>query len=169
MEYRINSQKILLSACLYGWNVRYNGLKLLYSHPILEEWKKMEILLPFCPEVEGGLEVPRPPAEIDGGDGVDVLSGKASVVTKKLNDIRQQFLAGAEKTVNIIRKHNIGLAILKSKSPSCGYGKIYDGTFSGVTKDGNGVTTALLLQEGVAVFTEDQIEEAWQHWCSMHG
>ena len=115
-------------------------------------------LVPVCPEQLGGLSTPRPPAEIVGGDGADVLDGSASVITVDGEDKTSEFLGGAHQTLEIAKSHNAAHAVLKSKSPSCGCGQIYDGTFSGKLGAGDGVTAVLLRRHGISVMTEADIE-----------
>lgn len=144
---------IILSACLAGVDCRYDGGHNLqpFFHKL---WKDGKALL-VCPESLGGLCIPRPPAEIAGGDGHDVLAGHAGVKNKLGVDITKEFLHGAEKVLQLAQKHRITMAILKERSPSCGSVRIYDGTFSRVTKEGMGVTAALLQQNGIKVFSEE--------------
>ena len=115
-------------------------------------------LVPVCPEQLGGLPTPRPPAEIVGGDGADVLDGAASVITVDGEDKTSEFLDGAHQTLEIATSQNATHAVLKSRSPSCGCGQIYDGTFTGKLSDGDGVTAALLRRHGIQVVTEADIE-----------
>jgi uncharacterized protein YbbK (DUF523 family) len=107
-----------------------------------------------CPEEDGGLGTPRPAAEIVGGDGADVLKGTARVLTKGGVDVTEEYLAGARYAVEAARAAGAESAILKARSPSCGSGCIYDGSFSRTLKGGDGVTAALLRAEGVEVFSE---------------
>ena len=104
-------------------------------------------LLPVCPEQLGGLPTPRLSSEIVGGTGEDVLDGNARVYTKDGDDITQIFLRGANETLNLARLLKADLIILRQNSPSCGCGHIYDGTFTGTIRQGNGVTSALLARE----------------------
>jgi uncharacterized protein YbbK (DUF523 family) len=113
-----------------------------------------------CPEVAGGLSVPRPPAEIVGGDGVQVLKGPAKVITREGADVTEAFRAGAEHAVAIARSLAIRVAVLKSRSPSCGSTQIYDGSFTGHLHDGDGVAAAALTDAGVRVFDELHLEDA---------
>ncbi|MFC4076767.1 DUF523 domain-containing protein [Salinithrix halophila] len=114
--------------------------------------------LPVCPEQLGGLPTPRPPAEIIGGDGEDVLDGKAKVIDNTGKDVTPEFLAGAREVLDMARSVGATEAILKERSPSCGSCMIYDGTFSGVKKPGLGVTAALLRRHGIRVTSE----ETWE-------
>jgi uncharacterized protein YbbK (DUF523 family) len=130
------------------------------DHPKLEQWLGEGRLIAFCPEVEGGLPTPRPPAEIIGGDGVDVMIGEAKVHNINGIDVTELYLLGAQKALQIAQAHDVRLAILKSRSPSCGNAFIYDGQFSNTLKPGKGVTAALLERNGIRVFNEEEIEEA---------
>ncbi len=114
--------------------------------PFIERMARGE-LLPVCPEQLGGLPTPRPPSEIVGGTGEDVLDGNARIYTKDGDDVTQAFLRGADETLNLARLVKADLIILRQNSPTCGCGCIYDGTFTGTIRQGNGVTTALLLRE----------------------
>ncbi|GLV52861.1 hypothetical protein TBS_34230 [Thermobispora bispora] len=154
-------ERILVSACLLGRPVRYDGRAKTSHDELLARWRAEGRLVPFCPEVEGGLPVPRPPAEIEGGTGGEaVLSGAARVRTATGEDVTEAFLAGARRALEAARKAGARIAILKEGSPSCGSLRIYDGTFQGRTAPGQGVTTALLERHGVRVFSEDRIPEA---------
>jgi uncharacterized protein YbbK (DUF523 family) len=107
-----------------------------------------------CPEEDGGLATPRPPAEIVGGDGHDVLAGRAQVMTATGRDVTQIYIDGARKALEAAKAAGATRAILKSRSPSCGKGVIYDGTFSRTPSIGDGVTAALLAQNGIEVSPE---------------
>ncbi len=153
-------EKILISACLLGEKVRYTGEVYPVQSEFIIGWERESRLVPFCPEVEGGLGVPRFPSEIQGGEGIDVLSGRCRVMDKEGNDVTSQFLAGADKAIRLINQHHIKMAVLKSGSPACGQCKIYDGFFRGRMKKGDGVLTAGLKQWGVTVFNERDLEKA---------
>ena len=148
---------ILISACLLGRNVKYSGGNNLC--PRLAKYYNTDDFIAICPECFGVLPIPRPPAEIQGGSGEDVLSGNATVADKNGKDVTQNFISGAQKALAYAKKHNANCAILKSRSPSCGCGMIYDGSFNGGKKAGNGVTAALFLQHGIKVYTEETITE----------
>ncbi|GGO82642.1 DUF523 domain-containing protein [Nonomuraea cavernae] len=154
-------ERILVSACLMGRRVRYDGGAKASADAVLAAWRREGRLVPFCPEVEGGLAVPRPAAEIERGlGGAAVLAGDARVLTADGSDVTAQFLAGARAALDAARADGVRLAVLKEGSPSCGALAVYDGTFSGRRVPGQGVTTALLERHGVRVFTEDQLDEA---------
>jgi uncharacterized protein YbbK (DUF523 family) len=152
--------KILVSSCLLGAKVRYHGGDAALEHPILERWRQEGHIVPICPEVEGGLPTPRPPAEMQGGTGAAVLQRVAFVRRRDGVDVTGQFVRGAEAAVALARQHGITIALLKDLSPSCGSTTVYDGRFSGQRTAGEGVTAAALRQEGVLVFSESQIEAA---------
>lgn len=145
---------ILVSACLCGVNCKYNGLNNL-KEPILKLVREGNAML-VCPEQLGGLETPRPPSEIVNGTGKEVLIGNSKVLSNKGIDVSKQFIKGANEVLNLAKLTNANLVILKAKSPSCGIGKIYDGTFNGILKEGNGVTAELLIQNGFKVINEDE-------------
>jgi uncharacterized protein YbbK (DUF523 family) len=155
--------KILVSACLIGENVRYNGRVKVDESSWLKGWKLQGRLVPFCPEVAGGLPVPRHCSEISGHDGRTVLYADARVMNIKGKDVTQYFLTGGQKTLELARLHNIKLAVLKDGSPSCGSTYIYDGSFSGIKKPGKGITTVLLEENSIRVFSEREIPEAVEY------
>jgi uncharacterized protein YbbK (DUF523 family) len=142
---------ILVSACLCGTNCKYSGGNNLNSEvlQLLAEGKA----IPVCPEQLGGLTTPRPTAEISGGTGADVLEGRAEVLTSSGADVTDNFTRGAREALSIAKAAGAREAILKAKSPSCGCGLIYDGTFSGRLVEGNGVTAELLIRNGIIVKT----------------
>lgn len=151
--------KILISACLLGQPVRYDGKGKLFSHPLVELWQREGRLVSLCPELAGGFPVPRPPAEIACGEGGDaVLAGEGRVVEIGGGDVTAHFLAGAEKAVELARAEGCAFALLIDGSPSCGSGFIYDGSFSGTRHPGRGVTAALLAKSGIEVYAPAQIE-----------
>lgn len=147
---------ILVSACLLGTNCKYNGGNNLT--PKLMELKKENIFIPVCPEESGGLLTPREPCEIQNGMGKDVLEGKSRVINKTGDDVTESFILGAKETLALAKQHSCPLAVLKSRSPSCGCGVIYDGTFSGELIEGNGVTAQMLLDNEIVVMTEKDFE-----------
>lgn len=159
---------ILVSACLLGEAVRYNGLDKRSPHPVLARWIEERRVIPICPEVAGGLPVPRPPAEISGGMGGDaVLRGASTVVTNSGVDVTDAFIRGAELALRTALARGARVALLKEGSPSCGSGYVYDGTFSRVRRDGAGVTAALLRSSGLRVFSEHQFDDADQYLRSL--
>ncbi|MDD4504580.1 MAG: DUF523 domain-containing protein [Clostridiaceae bacterium] len=147
---------ILVSACLIGTNCKYSGGNNLT--PKVLELKKEHEIIPVCPEELGGLPTPREPCEIQEGSGKEVLAGKALVLNKTGEDVTEQFIKGAEETLALAKQHSCPVAVLKARSPSCGCGIIYDGTFSGELKEGNGVAAQLLLDNEIVVMTEKDFE-----------
>ena len=153
--------KILISACLLGQKVRYDGGDCLQNHVRLQTWIKAGKVVTICPEMIGGLPTPRPPAEIQGSKtGIAVLNGNADIKTNTGENVTEQFIEGARKTLALAQKHHVRVAILKAKSPSCGSSVIYDGSFSRLLIPGMGVTATLLNQHDVLVFDEDHIDDA---------
>lgn len=145
---------ILISACLAGQDVRYDGgncLKQLIKE-LVEEQKAVSI----CPEVSGGLSTPREPAEIIGGDGYDVLDGKAKVMDRTGKDVTEMYVKGAYATLKRAKEVKAELVVLKERSPSCGSSMIYNGHFDGNTIAGNGVTAALLKRNGFKVISDEE-------------
>jgi uncharacterized protein YbbK (DUF523 family) len=145
----------LVSACLLGIDCAWDGRNR-KNKKVLRLLKK-EILIPVCPEQLGGLSTPRIPQEIQGSSGEDVLDNKCRVKNEKGIDVTKQFIKGAKETLEIIRMFDIKEFIGKSGSPSCGCGKVYDGSFSRKLIKGNGVTTALLKRNGIRVITEKEL------------
>jgi uncharacterized protein YbbK (DUF523 family) len=160
-------ERILVSACLLGQPVRYDGTGRRSDDRLFEQWRAEGRLVPFCPEVRGGLPVPRAAAEISGGLGGDVLDGRARVLTRDGSDVTPQFVEGARQALEQARSYGIRLAILKEGSPSCGGLRVHDGTFSGHKIPGHGVTTALLQRNGITVFSEDALEAAAAHLAAL--
>jgi uncharacterized protein YbbK (DUF523 family) len=152
-------EKVLVSACLLGQRVRYDGRDARVESGILDRWEAEGRIVPICPEVAGGLPTPRPPAEIQGGDGAAILSGKARVATRTA-DVTDAFLAGAEAALRLAHGHGISVAVLKDRSPSCASRLVYDGSFTGRAVRGLGVTAARLAAEGIRVFSEEELEAA---------
>ncbi len=141
-------EKILISACLAGINCKFNGENNLLNKDVLAEISKRFHLLFVCPEVYGGLSTPREPAEMKNGSIVCKFSGK---------DVSENFKNGAEICLKIAKLNGCKKAILKSKSPSCGSGQIYDGSFSKRLILGDGITAKLLKENEILVYSEDEI------------
>jgi len=135
----------LCSACLLGIKCRYDG-KSKPNKKVLELAKK-EILIPVCPEQLGGLSTPREPAEQKG----------KKVITKSGKDVTKNFVRGAKQVLKIAKLFGIKEAILKQRSPSCGCGQVYDGTFTGTIIEGDGVTASLLKKHGIKVISEEDL------------
>ena len=142
-------EKLLISSCLIGENVKYNGKNNKIDLTTLE---KKYTLIPFCPEVEGGLPTPRPPSEIVSQNPLKLLNNKGKDVTKF-------FITGAKKCLELAKKEGIKKALLKANSPLCSNDQVYDGTFSGKLVLGLGVTAKLLKDEGIEVFSEKELEK----------
>jgi uncharacterized protein YbbK (DUF523 family) len=143
--YTGNNVNILVSACLLGVDCRYCGTGLLNEK--VTKLKDKHNLIPVCPEQLGGLTTPRNPVELVNGLALD----------KNGNDYTKQFLKGAEETLKIAELLDCTTAILKSNSPSCGFGKIHDGNFEGSLVEGSGFTAAMLEEKGIKVMTENDI------------
>ncbi len=143
----------LVSACLCGINCNYKG----ESKPdkAIIELIMTGDAIPVCPEQFGGLATPRPPSEIRDGTGLDVLDGKAKVINSEGIDVTNEFMKGAFEVLKVAKIANATEAILKARSPSCGHGEVYDGSFGRVLIKGEGVTAALLRRNGITVLTED--------------
>lgn len=138
---------LLISACLLGRSCKYNGGN--NYTPAVEALKERYELIPVCPECFGGLPIPHEPSERVGD----------RVLSKSGEDVTAAFVKGAERTLEAAREHGAALALLKERSPSCGCGAIYDGTFTGTVVPGNGVAAELLLKSGVTVCGESRIRE----------
>lgn len=136
---------IIVSACLAGYRCRYDG-KTVPDEAVVALMKQGEAI-PVCPEMLGGLPCPRVPSERTASGG--------RVVSRDGRDVTEAFRAGALETLRIARLYGCDHAILKARSPSCGCGRIYDGTFSGTLRDGNGVTAELLMENGITVEVKD--------------
>jgi uncharacterized protein YbbK (DUF523 family) len=160
-------KKILVSACLVGQRVRFDGKDAAPDGDTLGRWSREGRLVTICPEVAGGLGVPRPAAEIQRGTGADVLEARAEVRTREGRDVTEAFLLGARQALALAEQHGIRIAVLKARSPSCGKGRIHDGTFSRSHRDGDGVAAALLAKAGVAVFTDEELDDAAAHLAAL--
>lgn len=142
--------KILISRCFLGERVRYNSEIMALNHPLLTLWQRQNRLIAICPEVAGGLPVPREPAE------QDLTQGK--VLTRTGINVTEQFNLGAQQSLTLCQQHHIRFALLKESSPSCGSKFIYDGSFTNEKIAGQGVTSRLLTQAGIQVFSENNLE-----------
>lgn len=149
---------ILVSSCLAGFAVRYNGTDSLENgvRAMLESGEAIAV----CPELMGGFFTPREPAEIAGGDGDDVLDGRARVIERSGADVTELYLRGARLTLDKAREVGADTAILKENSPSCGSAAIYDGNFAAAKISGHGVTSALLRRNGIRVLSEYDYRQA---------
>ena len=153
--------KIVVSSCLLGAPVRHDGRDKKSDHPILERWLREGRVVSACPEMLGGLGTPRPPAEIVRKDG------ERHVITNEGRDVTAAFESGAEEVARQARDEGVRLAVLKAGSPSCGTSFVYDGTFTKTPVPGAGVTTALLRERGIAVFSEEELEAADRYLASL--
>lgn len=143
-----------VSACLAGCYCRYDG-----NHNLIDSIKELVDkgqALTICPEVLGGMPIPRKPAEIIGGDGFDVWKGQAIVKNNAGEDVTEAFKTGTLKAYEKLQSLGIKTMIMKERSPSCGSKMIYDGTFSGTRKVGVGVATAYFLTQGIEVYSEEE-------------
>jgi uncharacterized protein YbbK (DUF523 family) len=138
--------KILCSACLLGIKCKYDGNT--NTNKKVLKLNEKEILIPVCPEQLGGLTTPRNPAELIGN----------SVFTKTGTNVTDSFIKGAQQTLKTAQIFGCKKAILKQRSPSCGCGQIYDGTFSGKVIKGEGITAKLLRENGIEVISEEDID-----------
>lgn len=143
---------ILISACLLGVCCRYDGKS--KPHPSVERWREKHTLIPVCGEIFGGLPTPRVSAERQG----------ERVVTRDGRDVTAAYRRGAEEVLRLARFYGCQAAVLKERSPACGSGRIYDGTFTGTLTDGWGVTAALLREHGIRVMGESEAEA----WMEVH-
>lgn len=148
----MGKEKLLVSSCLLGELVKYNGSHNGFDIKIIESLKQKYEVFSFCPEVEGGLPTPRVPCEIIAKDPIKVID-------KEGNDKTKEFILGAKKTLEHCKKHNISKALMKANSPSCSNQFVKDGTFSGISVAGYGITVELLMKNNIEVFNEKQIEK----------
>ncbi|WP_067603132.1 DUF523 domain-containing protein [Nocardiopsis listeri] len=154
-------RKVLVSACLMGRKVRFDGRAKPVDDATVERWRAEGRLVVHCPEIAGGLPVPRPPAEIEpGADAADVLAGRARILTPDGVDVTDHFVSGARAALATARAQGVAVALLKQSSPSCGSHQVFDGTFSGRKVPGEGVTAHLLREHGIPVLDEDQVARA---------
>ncbi|HBS46891.1 MAG TPA: DUF523 domain-containing protein [Paenibacillus sp.] len=144
---------ILVSSCLAGMKVRYNGTDCLDEK--IQKLLNKNQAIAVCPELLGGFATPREPAEIIGGNGEDVLAGTAKVVERSGTDVTDMYLEGAYITLAKAQEVSATMVVLKENSPSCGSSMIYNGEFKGKKIAGNGVTTALLRKNGIEVTSEE--------------
>ena len=152
--------KILTSMCLYGGEaVRYDGKSKAETDPVYIRWKEEGRLIPVCPEVFGGLSVPRPDAQIKDG----------RVINREGTDVTAEYTKGANEAVRLAKEHGAAFAVMKEKSPSCGSNMIYDGSFTGKMIPGQGLAVRMLREEGIKVFSEEELEEADRYIRQIKG
>lgn len=154
----VKMKKILVSECLYGGRaVRYDGGMKEEKDPRFLKWKEEGRLIPVCPEVFGGLPIPRPDSQRKGD----------RVVSRNGRDVTEEYMKGARMTLEIAKAEGVSAAILKENSPSCGVEMIHDGNFSGVKVPGRGVTTELLIDAGFTVFSEKQLDQFEEYLAQL--
>ena len=161
-------EKILTSACFLGQKVRYDGKANSLSDEIIQQWKNQDRLISICPEVSGGLNIPRPAAEIK----INIISdpkekylqsftqktqSPKAVLTQQGIDVSDAFHQGAQIALRLCQRYKIRFALMKESSPSCGSHNIYDGSFTNNKISGEGITVALLREHGIEVFSENNI------------
>ncbi|MDD4237692.1 MAG: DUF523 domain-containing protein [Desulfotomaculaceae bacterium] len=139
---------IIVSSCLLGVHAKYDGT-VTNKNDLLMKYSHLGQYLPFCPEQLGGLTTPRPPVETINGTAINSMG----------EDVTSQFKKGAEQSLYLTEIFPIKAAILKERSPSCGVHKIYDGSFSHVVREGQGVTAAILIAKGIPVYSEEDLTE----------
>lgn len=147
-------EKILISSCFLGNKVRYDGKDNLLTESAIQTWQREQRLVVICPELAGGLPIPRAPAEIQHHK-----HGQIKVVTNTGHDVTTAFEAGANEALRMCKLHGVRYALLKESSPSCGSSTIYDGSFSREKVAGQGVTTSLLQANGIKVYSEKNIAD----------
>ena len=151
------AEPVLVSACLAGCACRYDGSD--NNDERLADLLRAGRAVLVCPEEQGGLGTPRPAAEIVGGDGHDVLEGRAKVLTASGRDVTDAYLRGARAALDSAQRAGARTAVLKARSPSCGKGAIHDGSFAGGLSSGDGVTAALLQAHGIRVISEEELAD----------
>jgi len=158
----MSKHRILISACLLGDKVRYDGDSMQLDNAIIKSWQEGSLLLPLCPEVSGGLPTPRKPAEI-----ISVNNDNIKVVNIENIDVAQEFNRGAQAALELCQQNNIKLAILTESSPSCGSNLIHSGKFDGEKIPGEGITTRRLRKNNIQVFNQFQIEQALEYYQTL--
>ena len=147
-------KKVLISACLLGKNCRYDE-----GHSLSNELNEADLdWIPVCPEEAGGLGTPRPAAEMQE-DAEKIIKSKGSIININRQDVTQNFIKGAEESLEMGLMNGVEFAILKSRSPSCGMGQIYDGTFTGTVKQGDGIFAHLCMKAGIACISSDETNQ----------
>jgi uncharacterized protein YbbK (DUF523 family) len=144
----------LISACLLGVRCRYDATHSALNGDLLKMLMESHVLVPVCPEQMGGLSTPRVPVQFEGGDGIALLEGRARMLNLKGEDLTLQFMEGAQEVLKLARILGIKKAVLKDKSPSCGVKMVY---IADELKEGVGVTTALLIREGLKISAEGEL------------
>lgn len=155
--------KILVSACLMGFKVRYDGSEKAQMTDQLQRWHKEQRLVIHCPELAAGLPIPRPPAEIVSADDQDVVQTQIRIHEITGQDVTEHYQLAAWLALRTAQESGCTAALLTDGSPTCGSQFIYDGSFSGQRKSGMGVAASLLTEHGIAVFSEKRLADlvAW--------
>lgn len=156
--------KILVSACLMGFQVRYNGSHKARLTDALTRWQREGRLVTHCPELAAGLPVPRLPAEILNAQGAEVMQNRGQIVESDGKDVTAHYQLAAWLALKAAQEEGCAAALLTDGSPTCGSQFIYDGTFKGQRKPGAGVAAALLREHGIKVFSEQQLRSCWRGW-----
>jgi len=151
--------KILVSACLMGLKVRYNGKEKAQMTKQLARWQQEQRLVIHCPELAAGLPVPRPPAEIESADGKDVMCGQARIIENTGKDVTEHYQLAAWLALRAAQETGCSAALLTDGSPTCGSQFIYSGSFNSQRKLGMGVAASLLSEHGIVIFSETQFAE----------
>ncbi|WP_222890195.1 DUF523 domain-containing protein [Enterobacter sp. C2] len=159
--------KILVSACLMGFKVRYNGSEKQAVEATLARWQQEGRLVIHCPELAAGLPVPRLSAEISGGTGADVMHNAARITESDGTDVTAHYQLAAWLALRAAQEAGCRAALLTDGSPTCGSRAIYDGSFSGQRQPGMGVAAALLAEHGIKVFSEQELD-ALIAWINAH-
>ena len=146
----MSSPKYLVSACLCGQSCRYDGGT--FDYPIIKRLAQKGVALPYCPEHEGGLPIPRKPCEILG----------EQVLAADGTDCTAEYVRGAEGALALCKEYGITAAILKEGSPSCGVCRIRDGSHTGRKIPGKGIAARLLSANGIALYTEENLPQEIQ-------
>lgn len=153
---------LIVSACLAGVNCKFDGGNNL--EPRIKDLVSRGMAIPVCPEQLGGNPTPREAVELNGVSGEDVLLDKGNLISESGRDKTESFVRGAEEVLKIAQMAGAKYAILKERSPSCGSTMIFDGSFTDRKRPGRGVTTALLEQHGIRVFSEENMEVLLRNW-----
>lgn len=159
--------RVLVSGCLNGRPIRFNSTNVSVASEVWDRWESEGRLVSFCPELAAGFPVPRAPAEIVGTTASVVLQGRGLVKEDNGTDVTAMFLEGAELAAQRAIAEGCVMAVLTDGSPSCGTTYVYDGCFGGGTMSGMGVAAQLLLDRGLRVFPESQIDEAERYLRSL--
>ncbi|WP_314418596.1 DUF523 domain-containing protein [Pseudescherichia vulneris] len=159
--------KILVSACLMGFKVRYNSSEKQAVEATLARWQQEGRLVIHCPELAAGLPVPRLSAEISGGTGMDVMRNAARITESDGTDVTGHYQLAAWLALRAAQEAGCRAALLTDGSPTCGSRAIYDGSFNGQRQPGMGVAAALLTEHGIKVFSEQELP-ALIAWINTH-